>query len=130
MMMLLCCCSFDSGSHLSLSLSLCLTIRQHGLHAQNSPLLSLFINIEGSQDHPSILDPFHIPLRLTFHFLHLSLFLLFSYTFFSPSFYLFNHLSSIKIFWVTESSRFSSCIVFPSGNSHCGYASGSHDRHT
>ncbi|XP_022639435.1 probable UDP-arabinose 4-epimerase 3 isoform X4 [Vigna radiata var. radiata] len=58
---------------------------------------------------------FWTPLLLTFHFLHLSLHLLFSYIFFSSSFYLFNLLSSINIFWVTQSLRFSFCILFPSG---------------
>lgn len=71
---------------------------------------------------------FWTPLLLTFHFLHLSLHLLFSYIFFSSSFYLFNLLSSINIFWVTQSLRFSFCILFPSGNSHCGYGSASDER--
>ncbi|KAK7369257.1 hypothetical protein VNO80_11293 [Phaseolus coccineus] len=65
---------------------------------------------------PFNFGPLSYTLQLIFRFLHLSLHLLF-YTFFSSSFYLFNLLSSIKIFRVTESFCFSFCIAFPSSMS-------------
>ncbi|KAK7399663.1 hypothetical protein VNO78_10851 [Psophocarpus tetragonolobus] len=46
---------------------------QHGLQAQNSPLSSLFINVEAFQDHPSILEAFPYSFTSLFPFSTLSL---------------------------------------------------------